>query len=280
MSATQRREKRPEKTKGRPKGLLKGKAGKVKRQAGQKKPARRATPATPRRDKVVISDALSASPAGALAEFDVSLPLAGADLGLRLRQARMKKKLTQQQLADLLGEYQSNISAWEKGAWAPSRRKLVAIAGVLTIDPLWLEYGDATLARSAGAPKPFKMVPMISWVEAGEFSDTSDPYPVGAAERHIAFPSTKETLIALTVAGSSCDREFPPGTSIIVDYADKQLTDGKFYVFRYEGKATLKRYRASPLRLEPFSSDPSHETIFPGGEVEVVGRVIAKLKEY
>ncbi len=202
--------------------------------------------------------------------------------GQRLRHARRLKGLTQQARADALGEYQSNVSAWEKDLWMPGGNKLLDIAKALTCDHLWLEYGDTTRARAGDAlpPKTFKMIPMISWVEAGDFSETTDPYPVGQAESHVPFPTSKETLIALVVSGTSCNREFAQGTTIIVDYADKTLVDGKFFVFRLEGRATLKRYRSSPARLEPYSTDSSHESIFPPGDVEVVGRVIAKIKEY
>lgn len=128
--------------------------------------------------------------------------------------------------------------------------------------------------------EPVRAVPLISWVEAGKFVDTDDPYLPGDAHKHVAVVSTKQTLIALEVSGSSCNLEFPSGTIVVVDFADKDLIDGKFYVFRHAGEATLKRWRSDPPRLEPFSTDPVHDTIFPKHEVEVVGRITDSIRHY
>jgi len=120
-----------------------------------------------------------------------------------------------------------------------------------------------------------RSVPLISWVEAGLMTDVVDPYPAGAAADYIQVDSDSQTLIGLRVSGSSMDRIAPEGSVIIVDYADKTLVDGKFYVVRQGvSMATFKRYRASPPRLEPHSTDRSHQSITPGEDTEIVGRVI------
>lgn len=76
------------------------------------------------------------------------------------------------------------------------------------------------------------------------------------------------------------DRIAPEGSVIIIDYGDRDLIDGRYYVFRLSngGDATFKRYRANPTRLEPNSTQP-HETIFPEESVEVIGRVIQVVQE-
>lgn len=58
--------------------------------------------------------------------------------GLRLR--RLALKLTQQQLADLLGLERSNVAAWETGRGLPSAALLPKLAEVLhcSIDELYV----------------------------------------------------------------------------------------------------------------------------------------------
>jgi len=116
-------------------------------------------------------------------------------------------------------------------------------------------------------------VPLISWVAAGTLKEISDPYELGDAEEFIAVTHKRSTLIALRVEGSSMNRIAPGGSIIIVDYADKILVSGQYYVIKLNGDATFKGYRADPDRLEPDSTE-GFETVFVKRETEVVGRVI------
>ncbi len=206
-------------------------------------------------------------------------------IGERIRQARKQKRLSQKELAAKLTVTQATISQWENGDYAPERNKITILAKVLSVTPIWLEFGNPDSNVEWGADlspikEPVRAVPLISWVEAGQFVSSEDPYQPGDAERFIAIASDVSTLIALRVSGTSCNREFPPDTIIIIDYSDKELVDNKFYVFRQEGRATLKKWRSNPPRLEPYSTDPSHETIFPEEAVEVVGRVTDAVRHY
>lgn len=150
----------------------------------------------------------------------------------------------------------------------PGQKTLVAVARILQIDvkALIIPSNVSTLHI------PIVSVPLVSWVEAGDFSDPVDPYEPGTSEREIQVPSDSFTLIALEVQGDSMNRIAPEGATIIVDYAQKQLTDGRLYVVKNSGGATFKRFRANPDRFEPFST-ADHKTIFPDGPITIVGRV-------
>lgn len=116
-------------------------------------------------------------------------------------------------------------------------------------------------------------VPLISWVAAGALKETADPYEIGDAAEFIAVTHKRSTLIALSVEGASMNRIAPDGSVIIVDYADKIMISGQYFVVKLDGEATFKRYRADPARLEPDSTE-NFDTVFVKGEVDVVGRVI------
>lgn len=80
--------------------------------------------------------------------------------------------------------------------------------------------------------------------------------------------------IALEVSGDSMDRISPPTSIIIVNRADKTLVPNGCYVIADEnGDATYKRYRPSPDRFEPVSTNASLEPIFPDNLPTIVGRV-------
>lgn len=58
----------------------------------------------------------------------------------RLKEARLEAKLSQEQLANLLGIAQSTIAAYETGERKTSRR-ITQIAGALGVETLWLATG-------------------------------------------------------------------------------------------------------------------------------------------
>ena len=79
--------------------------------------------------------------------------------------------------------------------------------------------------------------------------------------------------IALVVEDDSMDRIAPKAAVIVVDLTDREPKPGKEYLFRTNGQTLFRRWRTDPDRLEPYSSNPEHETIFPRDEIVVIGRV-------
>jgi SOS-response transcriptional repressor LexA len=67
----------------------------------------------------------------------------------------------------------------------------------------------------------------------------------------------------------------PENSLIVVDRSDTLLQPRGFYVFATadHGEATFKRWMNRPDRLEPYSSNPAHETIYPEAPPTVIGRV-------
>lgn len=57
------------------------------------------------------------------------------EIGNRIRQYREKKKLTQKQLADLIGVSNSRVSNWEKGINRPDADIIADICRALDVSP-------------------------------------------------------------------------------------------------------------------------------------------------
>ena len=207
--------------------------------------------------------------------------------GERLAWAMRRAELDQSELARRVGIKQPSIAHLlspqaKKSGYTPM------IARVLRIDAEWLASGRGSPELSApplddsttlsAARESIVRVPLISWVQASRYVEIYDPYERGDSEGDVEVPYGKDTLIALRVKGGSMNRVAPEGSVIIVDYADKSLISGKYYVVKQDGKATFKRYRTNPDRFEPDSTE-SHDTIFPDGAVEVVGRVVKVIND-
>ncbi len=187
----------------------------------------------------------------------------------QLKKIRLSKKLSQEELGELVGAEKSQISKLESGKTKLHSGWIEKLSIVLNVSPADILGEDMDLSFLV------YQAPLISFVQAGDFTGVFDPYEKGDYAELVNTAHDKRTVIALKVSGDSMDRFAPDGATIIVDYADKELVDGRLYVIRLNGdnETTFKKYRAAPPRLEPYSTG-EYETIFPKGDMEVVGRVV------
>ena len=187
--------------------------------------------------------------------------MAPVKLPNRLREIRKQRGLTQQQLAEMIGTSNQQIGHLEVG-----ERRLSAPWIEKLVEALGITAGE--LFEPAGGE-----IALVSWAQAGSFADTVDldiphdtPRIAVAGLRH-------DQHIALIVEEDSMDRIAPPGAMIVVDLRDRELIDGREYVVRMYDRATFKRWRSDPPRLEPDTTG-KHDSIFPKTAVVVVGRVV------
>lgn len=122
-------------------------------------------------------------------------------------------------------------------------------------------------------------VPLISWVSAGSMQSPDAVQNVDDAGRlYESGLDPKGQWVALRVDGDSMDRISPPDSIIFVDLRDKRLVANACYVIAdaETGEASYKRWRSSPARWEPVSTNVAHEPMFLDdldGEPRVIGRV-------
>jgi SOS-response transcriptional repressor LexA len=155
-----------------------------------------------------------------------------------------------------------------------STRTIQALAPVLETNAGWLL--DGTGDEHEIDPM-VSSAPLISWISAGALV-TPDAVLEAENARRVYAPDLDPAgdWIALTVEGDSMDRISPPDSLIFVDRRDRRLVPNACYVFGDgEGGATYKRWRPDPPRIEPVTTNPSHEPTFlaSGREPLVIGRV-------
>jgi SOS-response transcriptional repressor LexA len=134
--------------------------------------------------------------------------------------------------------------------------------------------------------QPRGQFPLISWVQAGNWCEVSDPYPPGDAEdwKTSPFPGSDRSYL-LKVDGNSMYH--PDGTGyshgdIIHVDPNQQPTSGKDVIARTpDGRATFKRYIESQdgAYLEAINPAwPERIIKVPQGTV-ICGRVIGSWRE-
>lgn len=190
----------------------------------------------------------------------------------RFKELRKQRGLSQPKLAKAAAVSQQLISQIENGVNLTTRA-LPQIARELgvAVSEINPDFDAEAAANGPGAP-------LISWVSAGALR--APDAVIDSADADIVYTSDldpKGDWIALRVDSDSMDRISPPESVIFVNRKDRRLVANACYVIAdaESGEATYKRFRPSPDRWEPVSTNPEHEPIFvrKGREPTIIGRV-------
>lgn len=207
------------------------------------------------------------------------------EFGQRLWLARKHAKLTQTQLARLADiKSQSTIAELEKtGLGSTFAPALARVTGV-SVDWLATGKGHMLPVENTRPISAKKKVPLISWVQAGNWCEVEDVFAAGEADEwESAYQSTPgDNAFALLVSGDSMtspypgELSFPPGTIIIVDPA-RASGPGDYVVAKDVStqQATFKRLTFDGGRwfLKPLN--PTYPTLeIDDPAIRVIGRVI------
>ncbi|MFW1828061.1 XRE family transcriptional regulator [Acinetobacter sp. ULE_I092] len=179
-------------------------------------------------------------------------------LGARLKFARKEKRLTQNQLAEMVGIKQSTLSQLESGLMNSSTH-LPAIADALGVGALWLQTGNEKLHPSRdGQPiADVKFRGVEFWDNDTPLDDDEFEVPYykdieltggcGSFEKYdegrrkikygktaaYASGASQTKSICLTLVGDSMEDRIAAGSMIAVDLSKKDIREGKIYAFRH-----------------------------------------------
>jgi transcriptional regulator with XRE-family HTH domain len=213
-------------------------------------------------------------------------------MSARIKEARQARGWSQQELAERVSVSQPTIVHWEQGTHTPRHLALARLADALGVSRQWLQGdGDGIDARSidksVAAPAlispqksylatPMRHVPVFS----GPFDKTEVEACLRnerAATGYIPMSLSAQSPVCLRADDPAVKREFPKGSIVVVDCADKALVDGKYYLVAISGTARLRRWGALPQRLE---ADNLEDVQFLTAAPEVLGRVILSQRTY
>lgn len=184
--------------------------------------------------------------------------------GLPNAMARMAE-LSQAKLAKAAGTSQQQISKLYNGEREMTAYWAEKLAPVLLTTPELLVFPNLRSTRA----------PLLSWVSAGRLVAQEGVRKSDVRKYVHLADLPKGDWVILEVAGDSMDRVAPEGSYICLNLADQRLANEKFYVFaNADGEATFKRYRSgNPPRLQPYSTNPDHETLPMVDGMVCLGRV-------
>lgn len=226
--------------------------------------------------------------------LEMEKPLHLDTLAHRVREARLRSKLTQVQLSERSGVAQADISKVENGR-NPNPSFLLELAAALGVSPYWLKEGGEQAASAAAIPldnNPDYPAVRRARIKASagthgyaiEDSGDSDAPPIVFRASWFKTNGYRpERMVALRVCGQSMEPTLFEDDLIVVNTDQPIPKDGRVFVVIYEGVVAVKRLvrDAGAWWLE---SDNADKRTFPrkactDETTVVVGEVVYKQSE-
>lgn len=206
------------------------------------------------------------------------------DMGDRIKELRISKGWSQEELGERLGLKRAAINKYETGSVENIKRSTIqTMADIFGVSPAYLLAFDDDEAKKYMSLE-VRMIPLVGKIPAGE--------PLLAEEnieRYIPVISSsikKEGLYYfLDVVGDSMNLEFQEGSKLLLE-KDADYTTGDIAAVRINGDdATVKKIALDErsVTLIPMSSNPIHQPkTYYKDEIEIVfeGKVVQVIKEY
>lgn len=206
--------------------------------------------------------------------------------GARLRWARSRARLTQDQVCALVGMTQGAYSLLEKRG--TGSEKTASLARVLHVDPIWLESGAGAPDLPVDQGWSFVEVRLIDLKLSAGASGFAVEY-VGGGEPIMFRRSWMESrgfrperVFAMLVTGQSMEPSLFDGDLVVFNTTDVTPRDGEVYAVNYDGEAVVKRLVRDGGQWW-LQSDNADKARFPRKEMTptsfLVGRVVLKQSE-
>ena len=215
-------------------------------------------------------------------------------LGDRLKEARIKRKLSQTALSEKSGVPQQTIHAIENKK-AKSTGHLFPLAKALRINPEWLSTGEGEMERSYlevssvqedtsehGAPLSIPVYAITASMGRGRFIDSEQVLKIvvfdPATFRDMNFSGAATGIVAVYADGESMLPTIPPKSIVFVDRNQRDLRDG-VYLVRLEDMIYVKRLQRLPNHKVKVISDnsiyePFEVDLKNGDDFEILGKVL------
>lgn len=211
-------------------------------------------------------------------------------LGTRLKALRKTKKVTQQQLADAIGVSKTSVIYWEKDDNLPKHESLMALSKVLSVTPDFLLSGKSSGNSETNISAPFpisgRLIPVISWVQAGAWT-TVEAVPAGTQFEEWLPPNPKcgKHGYGLEVSGESMLPDFRPGDKIYVnpDFQINDLKTGDLVIVACDGEteATFKKLivESNCMYLEPLNPKWLEKIMELREGCKLIGKVVGLYRD-
>ncbi len=204
-------------------------------------------------------------------------------IGERIKKRRKHLGLTQAALSEMIGIAQQSLQSIESGK-IEKPRKIIELADALETTPEYLQFGIGEGENSNVSPGPTlkAAVPLISWVQAGAWSEINEIREFDA-DRYLCPVKCSDKTFALKVQGVSMEPKFFDGDLIFVD-PEAECIHGSYVVARLDdnNEATFKQLIIESGHKFLKAANPNWpEQLIPiNGNCTLVGKVVFAGKSF
>lgn len=200
--------------------------------------------------------------------------------GDRIKQLRIEKDLTLEELGRRVGVGKSTVRKWETGAIANMRRdkisKLAEALGTTVMDIMGIEDTPVRIPSGFQSMPDSKVVPLIGRIACGS--------PIVAEENireYLATPMYWHADFSLECLGDSMSPKILDGDIVAIRKVH-QVENGQIAAVRINDEATLKRVFFSPGQLVLQAENTSYAPIVLTGDdistVEIEGLAVGIMR--
>lgn len=186
------------------------------------------------------------------------------------------------------GAGRATVSGWINGSNAPSAKYLESLAKTLKTTSSWILNGKEDSDRKLDNSVSLDLVatvtyaPVISWVQAGDFTDMESISNLAECEKLPLVPGAGKRSFYLEVKGLSNAPYFEEGEKICID-PDYQLCDihtGEMIVVKCNDTATFKALisESNGYYLKPLNPNWSEQVIPLNEDCVLVGKYVGSFK--
>lgn len=204
-------------------------------------------------------------------------------IGKRVKERRKELDLTQVKLSEMIGIAQQSLQRIEDGT-TKTTKKINELAKALQCTPEFLQFGVTENINNNVSPGPDikSTVPLISWVQAGAWSEINEIRECDA-ERFMCPVNASGKTFALRVQGVSMEPKFYEGDLIFVD-PEAECIHGSYVVARLDddNHATFKQLIIESGHKFLKAANPNWpEQLIPiNGNCTLVGKIIFAGKSF
>ncbi|HEE9789226.1 TPA: LexA family transcriptional regulator [Enterobacter soli] len=198
-------------------------------------------------------------------------------VGQRIRGLRRITKTSQKELGKFCGVSDVAVGYWEKDVNVPGGEALGKLAKFFNTSIDYILYGTNFEDKLITS---MRRIPVISWVQAGHFTETPSAEIRSEAERWVETSlRISDRSFALDVQGDSMTNPnglptIPQGATVIVD-PDAEPVNGKIVVARLDGtnEATVKKLVIDGHQKFLVPLNPRYPNIPINGNCVIIGVV-------
>lgn len=206
----------------------------------------------------------------------------------RINQKMKELGLSQADVMRGTGAGRATVSGWINGSNAPSAKYLESLAKTLKTTSSWILNGKEDSDRKLDNSVSLDLVatvtyaPVISWVQAGDFTDMGSISNLAECEKLPLVPGAGKRSFYLEVKGLSNAPYFEEGEKICID-PDYQLCDihtGEMIVVKCNDTATFKALisESNGYYLKPLNPNWSEQVIPLNEDCVLVGKYVGSFK--